>query len=118
MNGYVKDFNHKSVNLLVHNKELLKKYNEIWDKISNLLKKGFDSKPVYNDKYIKTKIKIYIHRINTNLQGNKIPEDNKHCTCLFVLLLDSVIEIDSDYYPQIFVRECKFSVKINHNKYN
>ena len=54
---------------------------------------------MYNDKYIKTKIKIYIHRINTNLQGNKIPEDNKHCTCLSVLLLDSVIQIDSDYYP-------------------
>ena len=77
MNGYVKYFNHnKSVNLLVHNKELLKKYNEIWDKISNLLKKGFDSKPVYNDKCIKTKIKIYIHRININFQCNKIPEDN------------------------------------------
>ena len=28
------------MNLLVHDKELLKKYNEIWNKISNLLKKG------------------------------------------------------------------------------
>ena len=27
-------------NLLVYDEELLKKYNEIWDKISNLLKKG------------------------------------------------------------------------------
>ena len=42
MNGHVKyfDSNNKCMNLLVHDKELLKKYNEIWDKISNLLKKG------------------------------------------------------------------------------
>ena len=39
MNGYVKYFNdNKCMNLLTHDKELLKKYNEIWDKISNLLK--------------------------------------------------------------------------------
>ena len=28
------------MNLLVHDKELRKKYNAVWDKISNLLKKG------------------------------------------------------------------------------
>ena len=39
-NGYVKYVNDKRMNLLVHDKELLKKYNEIWNKISNLLKKG------------------------------------------------------------------------------
>ena len=38
---------------------MLQKYNEIWNKISNLLKKGFDSEPVYNDKYNKTKTKAY-----------------------------------------------------------
>ena len=41
MNGCVKyfDSNNKCINLLVYDKELLKKYNEIWDKLSNLLKK-------------------------------------------------------------------------------
>ena len=44
MNGYTKYFdNNKYMNLLVHDKELLKKYNEIWDKVSNILKKGSDS---------------------------------------------------------------------------
>ena len=28
------------MNLSVHDKKLSKKYNEIWDKINNLLKKG------------------------------------------------------------------------------
>ena len=33
----------------------------------------FDSEPVYgdNDKYIKTKIKMYKDRVNTNFQGKR-----------------------------------------------
>ena len=43
----------------VDNNRLLKMYNNIWEKISNLLNIEFDSEPDYgdNDKYIKTKIK-------------------------------------------------------------
>ena len=43
------------MNLLVHDKKLLKKYNKIWDKISSILRKGFDSEPVYIDKYVNDK---------------------------------------------------------------
>ena len=112
MNGYVKYFNdNKCMKLLVYHKELLKIYDEIWDKISNLLKKGFDGEPVYNDKYIKTKIKIYNNRITTNFQGNNIPKVNEYCTCLFVILLDSVVKIENDYCPQVFLTECKYTVK-------
>ena len=38
------------------------------------IKKEFDSEPVHSDKYIKTKIKIYNNKINTNFDGNKIPK--------------------------------------------
>ena len=67
MNAYVKYFdkNNKYINLLVNDKEILKKYLEIWDKIKGLIKKEFNSEPVYNDKYIKTKIKIYNNRVYT-----------------------------------------------------
>ena len=67
---------------------------------------------MYDDKYIKTKIKIYNDRINTNFYGNKIPEVNEYYTCLSVILLDSVIKIDSEYYPQIFLEKCKYAVKM------
>ena len=39
--------------------ELLKKYNNIWDKVSNIMKKEHDCKPIYNTKIQKTKIKFY-----------------------------------------------------------
>ena len=32
-------------------------------------------------------------------------------TCLSAILLDSFIKIDSYYYPQIFLKECKCAVK-------
>ena len=38
--GYIKYFkDNKCMNILVHDKELLKKYSEIWDEISDLLQK-------------------------------------------------------------------------------
>ena len=42
MNGYVKyfDSNSKGMNLLLLDEEMLNEYNEICDKISNLLEKG------------------------------------------------------------------------------
>ena len=45
-NTYTKyfDSNNYYMNLLVHDKELLKKYNEIWDKVKDLFKKKFNSK--------------------------------------------------------------------------
>ena len=52
----------------ISNKQLLKRYNQIWKRVEKLLKIEFDSKPVYrdNDKYIKTKMKIYGGSMNTN----------------------------------------------------
>ena len=53
----------------VTDKKLLQKYIKIWEKISTLLSKEFDSDPVFgdnNNKYIKTRIKQYNNKINTN----------------------------------------------------
>ena len=67
---------------------------------------------MYNDKYIKTKIKIYNNRVYTNFQNNKIPKDNEYCTCLSVILLDSIfVNSDKEYFPTIFLEECKYPIK-------
>ena len=49
-----------------NNKLFLKNYNKIWEKVEELLKIKFESKPVYGDedKYIKTKIKIYDYKFS------------------------------------------------------
>ena len=60
MNAYAKYFDKSSkyMNHLVKDEKILKKYLKIWNKIKSLIKKELNSEPVYNDKYIKTKIKI------------------------------------------------------------
>ena len=40
---------------------------------SNIIKNEFDSKPLYNKKYLKTKIIFYNGKINTNFHNDKIP---------------------------------------------
>ena len=44
---------------LIKNDDLLAKYNNIWDKTSTYVKKEFDSDPVYNKEFLKTKIKSH-----------------------------------------------------------
>ena len=53
---------------LVYDQEVLNKYNKIWDKIKDSFGKRLDSEPVYNDKYIKTKISLY----SINFYDNKM----------------------------------------------
>ena len=60
MTGYAKKFElNSTVPFKISDKQLLKKYNQIWKKVEKLLKIEFNSKPVYSDdeKYIKTKRK-------------------------------------------------------------
>ena len=85
MTGYVKFFDgNKTMSFKVSANKLLKKYNKIWEKILNLLNIEFDIQPVYGDgdKYIKTKIKMYGDRVNTNFQGKKVPKENASCKSL------------------------------------
>ena len=61
--------------------ELLEKYNEIWEKVKNSLKKEFDSEPIYKEKYQKAKIKFYNGKINTHFHDNKIPKEGSQFIC-------------------------------------
>ena len=95
MIGYVKCFDsNKTMSFKVTDKNLLKQYTKIWGKVSNLIDIKFDGESVYgdNDKYIKTKIKIYGDKVNTNLQGKKVSKENASYKYLSLIMLDSVIK--------------------------
>ena len=103
MIGYVKHFDsYKAMSFKVSDNKLLKKYKKIWEKVSNVLNIEFDSEPVYGDvdKYIKTKIKMYGDRVNTNFQGQKVPKENASYKCISLIMLDSVIRVNRKYYPK------------------
>ena len=44
---------------LIENDDLLEKYNTVLDKVSADVKKEFDSRPVYKNEFLKTKIKSH-----------------------------------------------------------
>ena len=93
---------------------LLKKYNKIWEKISNLINIEIDNEPVYGngDKYIKTKIKMYEDRVNKNFPGKKVPKENASYKCLLIML-DSVIRVNKKHYSQTHLEECKYAIRNN-----
>ena len=63
---------------------MLEKYNGIWDKVNNTIKKEFCSEPVYNEKYVTNKIKSYEVEINTILSEDLIPKEGSQCNCLSI----------------------------------
>ena len=68
MTAYGRDFNKTEwVSCLIKNEKILEKYNEIWKNVSNIIKKEFDSNPVYNGKYTKIKKKYLIMEKSTQI---------------------------------------------------
>ena len=111
MTGYSRRFDENAtMSFKVNNKQLLKNYNEIWEKVEKLMRIDFESKPVYgdDDKYIKTKIKIHAHNTITNFDNKKMPKEKASCKCLSIIMLDSVIKANKKYCPQTLLEECKY----------
>ena len=109
---YVKSYDRQTkwMYFLIEDDDLLEKYNTIWDKVSADIKKEFDSEPVYNKNYLKTKIKSHGDEV-TDFYDQKIPKLDSNHTCLAVISLDSALKKDDNYYPQVFLKECKYIEK-------
>ena len=97
------------------NNEFLERYAAIWEKISDLVNKKIDSDPIYNNKYINTKTRSYNNDIITDFRNidnknNKLPEKNKPYKCVSLISLDSIIKINTKYYPQTLLQECVYKL--------
>ena len=55
MTGYARKFDKNvTMSFRANNKQVLKNYNKIWEKVEKVMKENFESKPVYGDGYINT----------------------------------------------------------------
>ena len=79
----------------------------------------FDSESVYRDidEHIKTKIKMYEDEVNTNFQCQEVPKENASYDYLSLIILDSVIRVNKNYYPQTIFEECKYKVGNKNKRY-
>ena len=58
---------------------------------------------VYDEKYVKAKVKEFDGVIKTNFLGNKIPKQKQHYTCIARVTIDSVMRIEQKNYLQVFL---------------
>ena len=106
MSGYIKYYENESKNLsfLIKDDEVWDKYDKIQDVIKEKLGIEFHSEPVYEYKYLKTKVREFDGVIKTNFLGNDIPKENMNYTCIACITIDSVMRIDKNII-------CKFIQK-------
>ena len=97
--GYIKYFENGS------------KDTQIWDAIKNKRVIKFHSKPAYDKKYLKTKVREYDGMIKTHFLGNDVSQENMQYTSIACITIDSVMTINKKNHPQVYLEECKYRVK-------
>ena len=65
---------------LIKDDEVYKKYQKNWDVIKNKLSIKFHSKPIYDQRYLKAKVRELDGVIKTNILGNDTPNENMRYT--------------------------------------
>ena len=113
MSGYIKyvDNGWKNMSFLIEDDSILVKYNDIWNKIKNRLNMKFHSKPDYNEKYLRTKVKTYNGVVNTIFQINRIPKERILYTCMAVTCIGPFMKMNKKNYPQVYLKECRYEIK-------
>ena len=93
----------------------LNKYNEIWDRIKEKLNIKFHSTPVYDEQYIKAKVREFNCVIKTNILGDEIPKESAHYICIAYVTIDSVLRIEKKLSASLF-RRVQIQNKENKNE--
>ena len=71
----------------------------LWDNVSADVKKEFNSEPVYNKNYLKSKINYHADEV-TDIYDKKISKLDSNLTCLAVISLDSALKKSDSYYQK------------------
>ena len=71
----------------------------------------FHSIPVFDEKYIKAKVREFNGVIKTNFLSDEVPKENEHYTCIACISIDSVMRMEKKNYLQVYLEECKYRIK-------
>ena len=74
------------------------KYDKIWNVIKDKVGNKFHNEPVYEYKYLRTKVREFDGVIKTNFLGNGVPKENMHYTCIACITIDSVMKMDKNIF--------------------
>ena len=103
VDGYFEEINGKKYLTLVStdkNKEVLTKYIKLWNGIKNSIEKTNNKSGKYGKDFIKIKFNS-----DDSLPLNKTLKLHN-----MTIIMRSVFEKDSKYYPQVFLDECLYKL--------
>ena len=96
MSGWIKYFENggKNMSFKIENDEAYLKCNNIWNKIKKLLGGNkLSSNVIYDDQYIKAKVKTF-KTVKNLFSDSIIPEEKVECECISCISADSVLKIE------------------------
>ena len=113
MNGYIKSLANRGKNMSfkIEDESVYLKYFKIWNKIKDILNIKLQSQPIYDEKYIKTKVKTFNNSVNTLFQGNEISKERINYVCISAICISSVLRVDKKNYPQVYLEQWKYKIK-------
>ena len=103
VDGYIEQSNGNKYLTVVctdKNKDTLKKYTELWNKIKDLIRSITNTPGSYNEKHMKIKFNS-----DDNLSLNEMLKLDNLTT-----VVRSVFQEDKNYYPQCFLDECLYEL--------
>ena len=84
------------------NKELLKKYNDVWNRIKNKIKEVSDSECDYEKDYMKIKFN----------SDNNLPLEKPLKFRLLTITIRSGFEEGGKFYPQLFLHDTLYQLNV------
>ena len=106
MIGYVKNFENGEKNLpfVIKDHDVLDKDNEIWDKSKETLNIKVHSMLIYDEHYMKAKVREFNSVIKTNFLSDEVLKENRHYTCIACITIDSVLRMEKKLSTSLFRR--------------
>ena len=101
VNGYFEEINGNKYLTLVptnESKEKIKKYEELWSKIRDLIRSITKSSGDYDEKYMKIKFN----------SGDELPLNKTVKIPTIAIVVRAVFHENNKYYPHVFSDECSF----------
>ena len=94
----------KNMSFFIKDDETWEKYKQIWDVIKNKLGIKFHSEPVYEQKYLKVKVREFDGTNKINFLGNEMTKENMYYTCIACIAIDFAMRIGKKNYPQVYLK--------------
>ena len=75
----------------------------MWTEIEDLQNIGLNALPVYDNRYIKTKIRTYGVKVYTNFRDLNVPEDGVEFKPFTIISIGSLLVYENKYYLQVYL---------------